>query len=162
MIWVLAGCVPIPPDTINLSEAPSVIGDFCNFTIVRKRQLIGSAPTHYIYLDKVAVASLETGEYTSFPVSVGHHSLTVLRRVGDKLHGVGGFGAGVAVLTWSPHLKSVEIDCRSSENYFFTISSNVFALDENDRLELKQVENHESDFILERNKYVAPGPRKKT
>jgi hypothetical protein len=156
-ILVLAGCVPIPPRPIPISDVPTITSTSCNVTFVRKKQLAGSAPSHFISLDKLTVASLEVGEYTTFPVTEGRHSLAVTWRVGDKLFGVGGFGAGAAALVWSPYTKSVELDCRPPVNYFFTITSKAFSLDENDRVELKHVEQLDGDFILERNRYIAPG-----
>ena len=156
---VLAGCVAIPPRPIPVSEVPTIKGTSCNVTFVRKKQFAGSAPSHYISVDKLTVASLEIGEYTTFPVSEGRHTLAVTWRVGDKLLGVGGFGAGAAALVWSPYTKSVEVDCRSPTNYFFTITSKGFTLDENERVELKQVEQLDGDFILDRNRYIPSGPR---
>jgi len=157
---VLAGCVPIPPKPVSISEVPIVSGPSCTFTIVRRRQFAGSAPTHYISLDGVTVASLEVGEYTMFPVSEGHHLLAVTWHVGDKLHGVGGFGAGVAVLAWSPHSKLVEANCQSSTNYSFTITSRAFAIDENDRVEVKAVDRLKGEFSIDQNTYVSPGMHK--
>lgn len=136
---------------------PSISGTACNVTLVRKKQVAGSAPGHFISLDQQAVASLGVGQYTTFPVSAGRHSLAVTWRAGDKLIGLGGFGAGMGALAWSPYSKSVEVDCRPPNNHIFTITSGGFSLDENDRVKLKQVEQLDGDFILERNRYISPG-----
>ena len=152
----LTGCVvPIPPQVISISEVPIVSGTLCNVTFVRKQQFAGSAPSHFISLDKLIVAALEVGEYTTFPVSAGRHSLAVTWRVGDRIVGGGGVGA----LMWSPYAKLAEVDCRPPEDYLFTITLRAFGIDENDRVVLRQVEQLEGDFVLDRNSYVPPGPR---
>jgi hypothetical protein len=51
--------------------------------VVRKSQLVGSGPTHYISLDGVTVAALEVGEYTTFHLSEGNHTLGLIRHVAD-------------------------------------------------------------------------------
>lgn len=158
-VLVLAGCVAIPPQPIPVSRVPAISGPSCNVTLVRKKELAGSAPSHFISLDKLTVAVLEVGEYTTFQVSEGRHSLSVTWQAGDKLLGVGGFGAGAAALAWSPHAKSVAVDCRAPANYFFAIASRGFPPDENDRVELQQVGQFDGDFVLERNRFVSPGPR---
>lgn len=152
----LTGCfVPIPPHAIPVSEAPKTSRTSCNVTLVRKNQFAGSAPTHYISLDNMVVASLKVGEYTTFPISEGHHSLAVTWRVGDRIVGAG----SVVALLWSPYTKIVEVDCRPSVDYLFAISSAAFVINENDRVKLKQVEKLDGDFALERNRYISPGPR---
>lgn len=158
-VLVFVGCVPIPPRPIPVSAVPTISGSSCNATFVRKKQFTGSAPSHFISLDKLTVAALAVGEYTTFPISEGRHSFAVTWRVGDKLLGAGGFGASAAALVWSPYTKSVEVDCKPPANYFFTITSKGFALHENDRVEVKQVEQLDGDFVLERNRFISPGPR---
>lgn len=157
-VLVLAGCVAVPLQPIPVSEVPAVSGPSCNATFVRKRQSAGSASSHFISLDKLTVAALEVGEYTAFPVSEGRHSLSVTWRVADKPFGLGGFGAGAAALVWSPYAKSVVVDCRAPANYFFTIASKGFPADESDRVQLKEIERLDGDFVLERNRFVSPGP----
>lgn len=151
MVLILTGCVPIPPRPVPVSAVPTILGNsFCNATFVRKKQFAGSAPSHYISLDKLTVAALEVGEYTTFAISEGHHSLAITWRVADT--------PGVFTLHWSPYTKTVDLDCKPPANHFFTITS-AFSWNENDRVEVKKVEQLDGDFALERNKFVTPGPR---
>ena len=154
LMLFLAGCVlPVPPPSVPVSSVPTVSGKSATITVVRKKQFAGSAPTHYISLDGATIATLEVGEYTTFQVPEGNHSLTVTWRVGDK----GAASGGVALLLWSPHSKTVEINCIPSTNYFFTITAKAFTLSEDDRVDLKQVDQLEGDFATEKNRYVSPG-----
>lgn len=158
-VLVLAGCAAVPPPPVSVSEVPSAAGPSCKVTFVRKRQVAGSAPSHFIALDKLTVAVLEVGEYTGFPVSGGRHTLTVTWHVGDKVIGAGGFGAGTGAVVWNPYAKSVAVDCRPPDEYFFTVAAKGFPLDEADRVELEQVERLDGDFAPERNRFITPGPR---
>ena len=159
IVITVAGCLPIPPVVVPLFEVPAISGVSCNATIVRREQFAGSAPSHFISLDKRTVAALEVGEFTTFPVSEGHHSIEVTWRVGDKLLGISGPGTGVGVVTWSSYTKLVELDCIPPASFFFTVTAKAFPWDESDRVVLKQVEQLGGNFALERNRYVSPGPR---
>jgi hypothetical protein len=147
----LTGCILLPRDEL-VSEVPSVTGPFASITVVRKSQLAGSGPTHYISLDGVTVAALEVGEYTTFQLSEGHHTLGLIRHVADTglVHFI--------FFERRPHSQFVEVDSRSSVNYFFTITDMGFLADDKDRVEFKQVELLEGEFAPTRNKYVSPGP----
>jgi len=147
----LTGCILLPRDEL-VSEVPSVTGPFASITVVRKSQLAGSGPTHYISLDGVTVAALEVGEYTTFHLSEGHHTLGLIRHVADTglVHFI--------FFERRPHSQFVEVDSRSSVNYFFTITDMGFLADDKDRVEFKQVELLEGEFAPTRNKYVSPGP----
>jgi hypothetical protein len=159
MTVALAGCVAVPLPPVAVSSAPAITGPSCPVTLVRKRQVAGSVPSHFIALDKLTEAVLEAGEYTAFPVSGGRHTLTVTWHVGDKVIGAGGFGAGAGAVVWSPYEKSVAVDCRAPREYFFTIAAKGFPLDEADRVEFERVERLDGDFMPERNRFVRPGPR---
>jgi hypothetical protein len=151
MLFGLTGCSFLPSHTPVL-EVPSISGPFASITVVRKGQLSGSGPTHYISLDGVTIAALEVGEYTTFHLSEGHHTLALIRHVVDT-H-IAHF------IFWEsrPHLQFVELDSHSSMNYFFTITDMGFLSADKDRVEFKQVELLEVEFAPERNKYVPPGP----
>jgi hypothetical protein len=135
-----------------VSEVPSVTGPFASITVVRKRQLAGSGPIHYISLDGVTIAALEVGEYTTFRLSEGHHTLSLMRHVADTglVHFV--------FFERRPHSQFVELDSRSSMSYFFTITDMGVLANDEDRVEFKQVKLLEGEFAPERNKYVSPGP----
>lgn len=151
ILFGLTGCILLPRDT-PVSDVPSVTGPFASITVVRKKQLAGSGPTHYVSLDGVTIAGLKVGEYTTFHISEGHHTLALIRHVAD---------AGVAgIVFWEsrPHSQVVEMDSHSSTNYFFTITDMGFLSADKDRVEFNQVELLEGEFALERNKYVSPGP----
>ena len=147
----LTGCILLPRDEL-VSEVPSVTGPFASITVVRKSQLAGSGPTHYISLDGVTIAALEVGQYTTFHLSEGHHTLALIRHVADR--GV----AGIVFWESRPHSQFVEVDSHSSMNYFFTITDMGFLGADEGRVEFKQVELLEGEFAPERNKYVSPGP----
>jgi len=151
ILFGLTGCILLPRE-LPVSEVPSVTGPFASITVVRKSQLTGSGPTHYISLDGVTIAALEVGEYTTFRLSEGHHTLGLVRHVADTglLH--------IIFFERRPHSQFVEVDIRSSMNYFFTITDIGFLAEDKDRVEFKQVELLEGDFAPERNKYVSPGP----
>lgn len=152
----LAGCVvPNYPQAVSIFEVPKVSGSACSATLVRKKQLAGSAPSHFISLDNRIVAALEAGEYTTFDLSEGRHTLGLKWRIMDRMDQ----GMGVIVLTWSPYEKSVEVDCQPPAAYLFTITSKGFVLDDHDRVELERVERLDGDFRLDRNGRVSPGPR---
>ena len=147
----LTGCILLPSDE-PVSKVPSVTGPFANITVVRKRQSVGSGPTHYISLDGVTIAALEVGEYTTFHLSEGHHTLGLIRHVADTglVHFI--------FFERKPHSQFIEVDSRSLMNYFFTITDMGFLADDKDRVEFKQVGLLEGEFAPERNKYVSPGP----
>jgi hypothetical protein len=151
ILFGLTGCILLPRDE-PVSEVPSITGPFATIIVVRKRQLAGSGPTHYISLDGVIIAALEACEYTTFHISEGHHTLGLIRHVADTglVHFI--------FFERRPHSQFVEVDSRSSMNYFFTITDMGFLADDKDRVEFKQVELLESEFAPTRNKYVSPGP----
>lgn len=159
MVGLAAGCVPVPPRPIALDAVPTVTGAACNVTVVRKKQSAGSFPNYYVVLDRLAVASLRPGDYTTFPVAAGRHTLAVVWRVGDTPVTAGGPGGGAAILFWSPHAKFAELNCAPPGDSFFTLTARALPIDENDRVELRQVERLDGDFSLERNRHVALGPR---
>ena len=151
ILFGLTGCILLPRDT-PVSEVPSVTVPFASITVVRKRQLSGSGPTHYISLDGVTIAALEVGEYTTFHLSEGHHTLGLIRHVADT---------GLVHFIFFErrfHSQFVEVDSRSSMNYFFTITDMGFLADDKNRVVFKQVELLEGEFAPERNKYVSLGP----
>ena len=151
ILFGLTGCILLPREP-PVSEVPSVSGPFASITVVRKRQLSGSGPTHYISVDGVTIAALEVGEYTTFHLSEGHHTLALIRHVADR--GV----AGIVFWESRPHSQFVEVNSHSAMSYFFTINDLGFLNDDKDRMEFKQVELLEGEFAPERNKYVSPGP----
>jgi hypothetical protein len=150
ILFGLTGCILLPSEPI--SEVPSVTGPFANITVVRKKQVAGSGPTHYISLDGLTVVALEVGEYTTFHLSEGHHTLALIRHVADS--GV----AGIVFWESRPHSQSVEVNSHSSMSYFFTITDLGFLSDDKARVEFKQVELLEGEFAPDQNRYVTPGP----
>lgn len=154
ILLALAGCAP----TVTIKEPPVVTGPSATVTIVRKSQFIGSGPTHYIELDGITIVGLRVGQYTKFTVPEGYHSLTVTWFVGDKLVGVGGFGAGVAWIEASPYEKKTGQNFEASKSYFFTLSSTLLDVDNNNRTDFMQVDSLQGEFALEGKTLVPPGP----
>jgi hypothetical protein len=151
ILFGLSGCILLPREP-PVSEVPSVTGPFASITVVRKRQLAGSGPTHYISSDGVTIAALEVGEYTTFHLSEGHHTLGLIRHVADRN------AAGIIYWESRPHSLFVEVDSHSSMNYFFTSTDMGFLSADKDQVEFKQVELLEGEFAPARNKYVSTGP----
>jgi len=162
---LLAGCIA-PHANVPIKNVPPVTATPATFTIVRRNNplyiVADSFVTHYISLDGVMVATLETGQFTRFPVSEGHHTLATTWHVWDDMGGIGGFGAAVLFVSQNAHKKEIEVDCEAQREYFFTISREIpFSLkpyNEEKRTQFQQVERLEGKFVLEGKNYVPTGP----
>ncbi len=155
MLALLTCCIAIPPEKILVSNPASVSDPACKVTILREKTLFGSAATHYLSLNKVIIAEIDSGEYTSLQIPEGSHSIGVTWRVGDKAASVG----SVDVMKWYAHKKEIKFECKSPEMHHFLVIIKPLSLSENDRIEFKKVEKLDGDFAIEKHKYVKPGPR---
>lgn len=149
-VGMIAGCMPIPPSSIWISDAPEVSGSSCTFTIVRNRQFVIGLSTHYISLDGDFIASLDMGEYTTFSVPEGAHSLGVTWRVIDEN------SIRYRVLAWKDLSASMEVICEPSMTYRFTTTDGLpWYPDETATIE--RVDAFAGEFSLDDKEFVPPG-----
>ena len=147
---IFAGCMPIPPSPISISDVPLTADSSCTFSIVRDRQLILALNTHYISLDGEVVAALDMSEYTEFSVPEGPHSLGVTWRVIDE------DSLRFRVLGWKDLSVSMDVICEPPRRYFFTTTEG-FAWYPEETAIVEQVEKFEGEFSLDDKEYVSPG-----
>ena len=150
IVVMFAGCMPIPPRSIWISDAPKTSDSSCTFTIVRDRQFVLGLSTHYISLDGDFIASLDMSEYTTFSVPEGAHSLGVTWRVIDE------DSIRFRVLAWKDLTASMEVICKPSMTYFFTTTEGLPWYPE-ETAAVEQVDAFEGEFSLDDKKFVSPG-----
>ena len=150
---IFAGCMPIPPNPIAISDVPKITDSSCTFTIVRDRQLVLTLNSHYISLDGEFIASLEMSEYTEFSVPKGPHSLGVTWRVIDE------DSLRFRVLGWKDLSVSKDVTCEPPKRYLFTTTEGYPWYPEESAI-VEQVEKFEGDFSLDDKEYVSPGARR--
>ena len=147
---IFAGCMPIPPRPISISDVPKTANPSCTFTIVRDRQLVLALNTHYVSLDGEFVASLGMSEYTEFSVPEGPHSLGVTWRVIDE------DSLRFRVLGWKDLSVFTDVICEPPTRYFFTTTEGLPWYPEETAI-VEQVNRFEGDFSLADKEYVSPG-----
>ena len=150
IIVMFAGCLPIPPRSISISDAPKTSDSSCTFTIVRDKQFVLALSTHYISLDGEFIASLDMSEYTTFSVPEGSRSLGVTWRVIDE------DSIRFRVLTWKDLTESVEVTCEPPMTYYFTTTAGLPWYPEESAI-VEQVDGFEGRFSLDDKEFVSPG-----
>jgi len=149
-VVMLAGCLPIPPGPISISDAPMASESSCTFTMVRDRHLVLALNTHYISLDGEFIASLDMSEYTTFSVAEGPHALGVTWRVIDE------DSIRFRVLAWKDLSESVDVICEPPMSYFFTTTEG-FPWYPEETAVIEQVDRFEGEFSLDNKEFVSPG-----
>jgi hypothetical protein len=147
---MLAGCLPIPPPHISISDAPKTSESSCTFTMVRDRDLVLALNTHYISLDGDFIASLDMSEYTTFSVPAGPHSLGVTWRVIDE------DSIRFRLLAWKDLSESMDVVCEPPKSYFFTTTEG-FPWYPEETAVIEQVDRFEGEFALDNKDFVSPG-----
>ena len=150
ILVIFAGCLPIPPRSIPISDAPKTSDSSCTFTIVRDSQFVLALSTHYISLDGDFIASLDMNEYTTFSVPEGAHSLGVTWRVIDE------GSMRFHVLAWNDQTESMEVICEPPMTYFFTTTKGLPWYPEETAI-IEQVDEFEGEFSLNDKEFVSPG-----
>ena len=147
---IFAGCMPIPPRPISISDVPKTADSSCTFTIVRDRQFLLALSTHYISLDGEFIASLDMNEYTEFSVPEGPHSVGVTWRVIDE------DSLRFRVLGWKDLSVSMDVICEPQRRYFFTTTEGLPWYPEETAI-VEQVDKFDGEFSLDDKDYVSPG-----
>jgi len=149
---MLTGCLPIPPRSIPISDAPATSGPSCSFTIVRDRHILLALNTHYISLDGTYIASLDMSEYTTFSVPEGRHLIGVTWRVIDE------DSIRYRVMGWRDLSKSVDVDCEPPMSFLYTTTEG-FPWYPDETVVIERVDQFEGEFALETKEFVPPGAR---
>ena len=149
---MLAGCLPIPPRSIPISDVPKTPESSCTFTMVRDKHLVLAFNTHYISLDGEFIASLDMSEYTTFSVPEGPHALGVTWRVIDE------DSIRFRMLAWKDLSETVDVICEPPMSYLFTTSEGYPWYPE-ETVVIQQVDKFEGEFSLDDKEYVSPGAK---
>lgn len=159
-VLLASGCVAWvdrpPPPKLPVIEASAE--DSATLTVVRRKQFALSGVIFTVSVDGVAMANLESGQYTRFPVSPEEHTMEVRWDIGGvNILGGGTGGAGFIRDSVQTHKKAIAIRCHIESNCFITIEAQAFAGHEEERVIVKQVDRLEGEFSLEEKSFTPSG-----
>lgn len=148
------GCVPIfvfPPD-LPLAELPPVEGPSATVMIARPDKFCGCWANHFISIDGTRIARLRPGQYTSFNISPGRHTLQTTWHVGEPM---------LLGFDFYPYEKALTSNFEPDRKYLFLLNHRCFARKETDRVDLLPVDGFPRQINLEPEHFVPPGPRRR-
>ena len=159
VMLALGGCA-FGPTSLPLSHPPEVSGPKAQVVVARRKQFCSSYPLTYLLIDDLPIVALATGQYTSFFISPGSHTLTIRFHVIDAPLLVGGGPAAIpAGVRYGRYGSTASADLAAGEKYKFLITGHCFKLDENERFAIEQQSDWPADAAIDSFRFVEPGPQ---
>ena len=159
IVLSVMGCA-VGPAPLPIFEPHSVSGPAATAVVLRDKQFCGSYPLNYLVVDDRPIAALAVGQHTTFQLSPGGHTLSVLHEVIDMPLLVGGGPAAVPVgVRYGRYGKAITQDFSADITYHFLVTSKCFNLDENEKVTIERVERWPEGITLDPREFVKAGTK---